>query len=157
MAVQSQNSGVKPKENKSKHFEHCALEVWSALYPNKPFGLDNENIISYFMVAMVYIKIKLKRKVDWRTVFIRNKEDKTKYAKADIFDNFSFFRQNVGDGLTPDAHVANQNTYRSKKSIQDKDSVEKTIYFEKRKFMFEDERSAGASRKLDTAIPRLEH
>jgi hypothetical protein len=51
-------SGVKPKESKSKHFAHRALEVWSVLYPNKPFGPDNKNIISYSMAAMVYAEIK---------------------------------------------------------------------------------------------------
>ena len=59
------NSGVKPKQNKSKHFAHCVLEVWSALYSNKSFGPDNKNIISYSMAAMVYIEIMLKKKVDW--------------------------------------------------------------------------------------------
>jgi hypothetical protein len=29
-------------------------------------------------------------------VFTRNKEDRTEYAKVDVPDNFSFFRQNVG-------------------------------------------------------------
>jgi hypothetical protein len=90
------DSGVKSGESKSKHFAHRALEVWSALYPDKPFGLNNKNIISYSMAAMVYAEIELKRKVDWRTVFTRNKEDKTEYAKADVPDNFSFFPQNVG-------------------------------------------------------------
>ena len=85
------NYGVKPKESKSKHFEHRVFEVWSALYPNKPFGLDSKIIISYSMAAMVYAEIELKKKVDWRTVLTRNKEDRTEYAKADIPDNFSFF------------------------------------------------------------------
>jgi hypothetical protein len=56
--------GIKPSESKSKHFAHRALEVWSTLYPDKPFGPNNKNIISYSMVAMVYAKIELKRKVD---------------------------------------------------------------------------------------------
>jgi hypothetical protein len=89
-------SGVKPKESTSKHFAHCALGVWSVLYPNKPFGLDNKNIISYSMAAMVYVEIQLTRKVDWRTLLTRNKEDRTGYAKADIPDNFTFFSQKVG-------------------------------------------------------------
>jgi hypothetical protein len=83
--------GVKPSESKSKHFAHRALEVWSALYPDKPFGLNNKNIIFYSIAAMVYAEIGLKRKVDWRTVFTRNKEDRTEYAKADVPDNFNFF------------------------------------------------------------------
>jgi hypothetical protein len=57
-------SGVKPGESKSKHFAHRALEVWSALYPDKPFGPNNKNIISYSMAATVYAEIELKRKVD---------------------------------------------------------------------------------------------
>jgi hypothetical protein len=57
-------SGVKPGESKSEHFAHRALEVWSALYPDKPFGPNNKNIISYSMAAMVYTEIELKRKVD---------------------------------------------------------------------------------------------
>jgi hypothetical protein len=58
-------SGVKPSESTSKHFAHRALEVWSALYPEKPFGTKNKNIISYSMVAMLYAELELKRKVDW--------------------------------------------------------------------------------------------
>jgi hypothetical protein len=60
------------------------------------------------MAAMVYAEIELKRKVDWRTVFTRNKEDRTEYAKADVLDNFSFFRQNVGVGPALDARGANR-------------------------------------------------
>ena len=56
--------GIKPKENKSKHFVHRVLEVWYALYPNKPFGLNNKNIISYSMAVMIYAEIELKRKMD---------------------------------------------------------------------------------------------
>jgi hypothetical protein len=89
-------SGVKPKESTSKHFAHHALEVWSVLYPDKPFGPNNKNIISYSMAAMVYAQIELKRKVDWRTLLTRNKEDRTGYAKADIPDNFTFFQEKVG-------------------------------------------------------------
>ena len=55
---------VKPKENKSKHFAQCALEVWFVLYADKSFGLSNKNIISYSMAVMIYVKIELKRKVD---------------------------------------------------------------------------------------------
>jgi hypothetical protein len=57
-------SGIKLGESTSKHFAHRAFEVWSALYPDKPFGPNNKNIISYSMAAMVYIEIELKRKVD---------------------------------------------------------------------------------------------
>jgi hypothetical protein len=71
-------SGIKPSESKSKHFVHRALEVWSTLYLDKPFGPNNKNIISYSMAAMVYAEIELKRKVDWRTVFTRNKEDRSR-------------------------------------------------------------------------------
>jgi hypothetical protein len=56
---------VKPSESTSKHFAHRALEVWSALYPEKHFGTKNKNIISYSMVAMLYAELELKRKVDW--------------------------------------------------------------------------------------------
>jgi hypothetical protein len=58
-------SGVKPSESTSKHFAHHALEVWSALYPDKPFGSKYKNIISYSMAAMLYAEMVLKRKVDW--------------------------------------------------------------------------------------------
>ena len=58
------NSGIKSKKSKSKYFAHRAFEVWSALYPNISFGLDNKDIISYYMVAMVYVEIELKKKVD---------------------------------------------------------------------------------------------
>jgi hypothetical protein len=149
-------SGVKPSENKSKHFAHRALEVWSALYPDKPFGPNNKNIISYSMAAMVYIEIELKRKVDWRTVFTRNKEDRTEYAETDVPDNFSFFRQNVGVGPALDARGANQNTSRSTKIVWDKDSVEKTICFAKNGSKSKDEEGASASRKLDSTLLRLE-
>ena len=150
------NSRVKPKESKSKHFAHRALEVWSALYPNKPFGPENKNIISYSMAAMVYAEIELKKKVDWRTVFTRKKEDRTEYAKADIPDNFSFFPENVEDGPVPDARGVNRSTLRSDKSVQDGDSVGNAICLEKNKSRSEDEEGAIASKKLDSAIPRLE-
>jgi hypothetical protein len=149
-------SGVKPGESKSKHFAHRALEVWSALYPDKPFGPNNKNIISYSMVAMVYAKIELKRKVDWRIVFTGNKEDRTEYAKADVLDNFSFFRQNVGVGPVLDARGANRNTSRSTRTVRDEDFVGKIICFAKSGFRSEDEEGARASRKLDSTLPRLE-
>jgi hypothetical protein len=91
-------SGVKPSENKSKHFEHCALEVWSVLYPKKPFGSKNKSVISYSLVVMLYAELELKRKVDWRTVFSRNKEDRMEYAERDVSDNFSTFPQNAEVG-----------------------------------------------------------
>jgi hypothetical protein len=149
-------SGIKPGENKSKHFAHHVLEVWSALYPDKPFGPNNKNIISYSMAAMVYAKIELKRKVDWRTVFTRNKEDRTEYAKVDVPDNFSFFRQNVGIGPVLDARGANRNTSRSTRIVRDEDSMEKTIFFAKSGSRSEDKEDASASRKLDSTLPRLE-
>jgi hypothetical protein len=149
-------SGVRPRENKSKHFAHRALEVWSALYPGKPFGPNNKNIISYSMAAMVYAEIVLKRKVDWRIVLTRNKEDRTEYAKADVHDNFSFFWQNVGVGPALDARGANWNTSRSTKTVRDKDLVGKAICFAKSGSRFEDEEGTSTSRKLDSTLPRLE-
>jgi hypothetical protein len=149
-------SGVKLGESKSKYFAHRALEVWSALYPNKPFGPNNKNIISYSMAAMVYAKIELKRKVDWRTVFTRNKEDKTEYAKADVLDNFSFFPLNVGVRPALDTRGANRNTSRSTRTVRDKDSVGKAICFAKSGSTSEDEEGASTSRKLDSTLPRLE-
>jgi hypothetical protein len=154
--VQSRVSGVKSGESKSKHFAHRALEVWSTLYLDKPFGPNNKNIISYSMAAMVYAEIELKRKVDWRTVFTRNKEDRTEYVKADVLDNFSFFRQNVGVGHALDACGANQNTLRSTRTVLDEDSVGKAICFAKSESRSEDEEGASASRKLDSTLPRLE-
>jgi hypothetical protein len=58
-------SGVKPSESTLEHFKHWALEVWSALYPERPFGPKNKNIISYSLAAMLYAELVLKRKVDW--------------------------------------------------------------------------------------------
>jgi hypothetical protein len=137
-------SGVKPDENKSKHFAHRALEVSSALYPDKPFGPKYKNIISYSMAAMVYAEIELKRKVDWRTVFTRNKEDRTEYAKVDVPDNFSFFRQNVGVGPILDARGANRNTSRSTKTVREEDSVGNAICLTKSGSRYEDEEGASA-------------
>jgi hypothetical protein len=108
------------------------------------------------MAAMVYAEIELKRKVDWRTVFTRNKEDRTEYAKADVPDNFSFFPQNVGVGPALDACGANRNTSRSTRIVQDEDSVEKKICFAKSGSRSKDEEGASASRKLDRTLPRLE-
>jgi hypothetical protein len=149
-------SGVKPKESTSKHFAHRALEVWSILYPDKPFGLDNKNIISYSMAAMVYAEIQLKRKVDWQTLLTRNKEDRTGYAKADIPDNFIFFSQKVAIRPVFDALGANRNTSRSTRTVQDKDSVGKAICFAKSGSRSEDEEGASASKKLDSTQPSLE-
>jgi hypothetical protein len=108
------------------------------------------------MVAMVYVEIVLKKKVDWRTVLTRNKEDRTEYAKADVPDNFSFFRQNVGVGPRLDARGANQNTSRSTKILRDKDFVGKAICFAKSGSRSEDEEGANALRKLDSTLLRLE-
>jgi hypothetical protein len=149
-------SGVKPGESKSKHFAHRALEVWSTLYPDKPFGPNNKKIISYSVAAMVYAEIELKRKVDWRTVFTRNKEDRTEYAKADVPDNFSFFPQKVGVRPALYGRGANRNTSRSTRTVRDEDSVGKTICFAKSGSRSEDEEGASASRKLDSTLPRLE-
>jgi hypothetical protein len=80
---------VKPSESTSKHYAHCALEVWSVLYPTKPFGVKNTNIISYSIAAMLYAKLKLKKKVDWRTLFTKKKNDRADYGQRDVPDNFS--------------------------------------------------------------------
>jgi hypothetical protein len=156
VGVQSQSLWYKAEESKSKHFAHRALEVWSVLYPDKPFGPNNKIIISYSMAMMVYAEIELKRKVDWRTVLTRNKEDRTEYAKVDIPDNFNFFSQNVGVRPALDARGANRNTSRSTRTVRDEDSVGKAIFFAKSGSRSEDEEGASASRKLDSTQPRLE-
>jgi hypothetical protein len=89
-------------------------------------------------------------------LFTRNKEDRTEYAEADVPNNFSFFRQNVGVGPTLDARGANRKTSRSMKTLRDKDSVGKAICFAKSGSRSEDEEDASASRKLDSTLPRLE-
>jgi hypothetical protein len=149
-------SSVKPKESTSKYFAHRALEVWSVLYPDKPFGPNNKNIISYSMVAMVYAEIELKRKVDWRTLLTRNKEDRTGYTKANILDKFTFFQEKVGVRPVVDARGANRNTSRSTRTVRDEDFVGKTICFSKSGSRSENEEGASASRKLDSTQPRLE-
>jgi hypothetical protein len=83
--------GVKPNKSTSKHCEHRALKVWFALYPDGPFGSKNKNIISYSLAVMLYVELELTRKVDWRTVLTKNKEDRTEYAERDVHDNFSTF------------------------------------------------------------------
>jgi hypothetical protein len=103
---------------------------------------------------MVYAEIELKRKVDWRTVFTRNKEDRTDYA--DVPNNFSFFRQNVAVGPALDARGANRNTSRSTRAVRDEDSMGKAICFAKSESRSEDKEGANASRKLDRTLPRLE-
>jgi hypothetical protein len=108
------------------------------------------------MAAMVYAEIELKRKVDWRTMFTRNKEDRTEYAKADVPNNFSFFQQNVGVGPVLEAHGANRNTSRSTRIVRVEDSVEKAICFAKNGSRSEDEEGASALRKLDRTLLRLE-
>ena len=108
---------MKLSENTSKHFAHRAFEVWSALYPDKPFGSKNKNTISYFMAAMLYTELELKRKVDWRIPLTRNKGDRMEYAKRNMHDNFNAIQQNVGVGLMPDAHGDMQNTSRSTKIV----------------------------------------
>jgi hypothetical protein len=149
-------SGVKPSESTSKHFAHCVLEVWSTLYPHKPFGSKNKNIISYSMVAILYVELELKRKVDWRSLLTRNKGDRTEYVERDVLDNSSTFQQNVGVGPMLNAHGANRNSSRSTKIIWDEDFVEKAICFAKSRSRSEDKEGASASRKLDISLPRLE-
>jgi hypothetical protein len=85
-------------------------------------------------------------------MFIRNKEDRTEYAKVDVPDNFSFFRQNVGVGPALDARRANRNTSRSTRTVRNKDSVRKAICFAKSRSRSEDEEGASASRKLDSTL-----
>ena len=99
--------GVKPIENTSKHFEHHAFEIWSALYLDRPFGSKNKNIISYSFMAMLYAELELKRKVDWGTMLIRNKKNITEYAERDVPNNFSTFQQSVEIGLVLVVHAAN--------------------------------------------------
>jgi hypothetical protein len=55
-----------------------------------------------------------------------------------------------------DARGAIQNTSRSTKTVQDEDSVGKSIFFAKSGSRSEDEEGANASRKLDSTLPRLE-
>jgi hypothetical protein len=55
-----------------------------------------------------------------------------------------------------DARGANRNTSRSMKTVRDKDSVGKAIFFAKSGSRSEDEEGASASRKLDNTLPRLE-
>ena len=148
--------GVKPGESKSKYFVLHAFEAWCALYPDKSFGLNNKHIISYFMAVMVCVEIELKRKVEWQIVFTKNKEERTKYAKADVLDNFNFFQQNVRVGHALDARGANRNTSRSTKTIWDEDFVEKIIYFAKSGSRSKNKEGANALRKLDSAMLRLE-
>jgi hypothetical protein len=105
---------------------------------------------------MVYAEIELKRKVDWRTLLTRNKEDRTGYAKADIPDNFSFFQEKDGVRLALDARAANRNTSRSTRTVRDEDSVGKAICFAKSGSRSEDEEGANASKKLDSTQPSLE-
>jgi hypothetical protein len=88
---------------------------------------------------MVYAEIVLKRKMDWRTVLTRNKEDRTEYAESDVPDNFSFFQQNAEVGPALDARGANRNTSRSTKTLRDEDYVEKAICFAKSGSRSEDE------------------
>ena len=148
-------SGMKLSKNISKHFAHHAFEVWSASYLDKHFGPKNKNIISYSMVAMLYVELVLK-KVDWRSLLTRNLYDRTEYVEKDVPNNFSTFQQNVGVELVLDAHAANWNTSRSTKIVRDKDSVEKPICFAKNKSKSEDKKDSSASRKLDISLPRLE-
>ena len=83
------------------------------------------------MAAMLYVELELKRKVDSQSLLTRNKRDITEYVERDMLDNFSTFQQNVGVGPTLDAYGANQNTSKSTKTIQNKDSMEKKICFAK--------------------------
>jgi hypothetical protein len=89
-------------------------------------------------------------------MFTRNKEDRMEYAKANVPDNFSFFRQNVGVGPVFDARGANRNTSRSMRTVWDEDSVGKAICFAKSGSRSEDEEGASTSRMLDSTLPRLE-
>jgi hypothetical protein len=146
--------GVKPSESTSKHFEHRALEVWSALYPNKPFGSKNKNISSYSLAAMLYAELELKKKVDWRMVLTKNKEDKTKYSERDVPNNFSTFQQSVEVG--PALPAANRSTSRAMKIIRNKDSTAKAIRLAKSESKFKEIEATNASKKLDTSLPRLE-
>jgi hypothetical protein len=43
--------GVKHGKSILEHFAHQAMEVWCTLYPTKPFGVQNKDIISYSMAV----------------------------------------------------------------------------------------------------------
>jgi hypothetical protein len=77
------------------------------LYPDRPFGSKNKNIITYSLAAMLYTELELKRKVDWQMVLTKNKEDRMEYAERDVPDNYSTFHQSVEVGLVLVVHVAN--------------------------------------------------
>ena len=40
---------------------------------------------------MLYVKLELKRKVDWWILLTRNKKDGTEYVERDVPDNLSIF------------------------------------------------------------------
>ena len=108
------------------------------------------------MMTMVYVEVELKRKVDWRTIFTRNKEDIMEYATGDIPGNFSFFQQNVGNGSIPNVCGIDRNTLQSKKSVRIADFMRKAICFDKNKSRSEDEEGSNVLRKLDSTMPKLE-
>ena len=105
---------------------------------------------------MVYAEVELKRKVDWRIVFTRNKENRTEYAKIDVLDNFSFSNKMLGLDLYLMHVEPIENSLKSTKIVQDKDSMEKTICFTNSRSKSKDKEGAIASRKLDSTLRRLE-
>jgi hypothetical protein len=49
--------GVKHGKSILEHFAHQAMEVWCTLYPTKPFGVQNKDIISYSMAVLLYAEL----------------------------------------------------------------------------------------------------
>ena len=67
------------------HFKHRVLEVTRVLFPGNEKALTKS---SYNLLAMVYVDLRLRRKVDWRTVVTKSKSSRTAYPHADIPDTY---------------------------------------------------------------------
>jgi hypothetical protein len=63
-AAHTKGFACKPLKCKEDHFIHRAEEVWRALFGNRE---RSKGLLNYGLVAMVYTKLTLERKVDWST------------------------------------------------------------------------------------------
>jgi hypothetical protein len=63
-AAHTKSFACRPWTCNDDHFIHRAEEVWRALFGNR---LKNKGLFNYGLVVMVYVELKLERKVDWST------------------------------------------------------------------------------------------
>ena len=107
------------------------MEVWSTLYTEKPFGVQNKNIITYFIAAMLYAEFELKWKVYWRSLFTRKKNDKSEYEQRIVLNKFVIDLRDGEVGVVVVVLATNPSSSRSTNVVIDSGSMDPAIRLDK--------------------------